>query len=67
MNELNHNSPHFSPDGEIIAQGFGFTRIFPKEWNNSVYFRLSKNTCGFKEQASTHQSGEKCGLTHMAI
>ena len=24
----------------MIAQGFGFTRDFLKEWNNSAYFRL---------------------------
>jgi hypothetical protein len=24
-------NPHFSPEGEMIAQRFGFTRDFPKE------------------------------------
>ncbi len=55
-------SPHFSPGGEMIAQIFGFTRDFPKKWNISVYFRLRKISCGFKEQARAHPSGEKCGL-----
>ena len=32
------------------------------EWNNSVYFRLSKILCGFKDQVRTRSSGEKCGL-----
>ncbi|MCZ6722769.1 MAG: hypothetical protein O6938_02505, partial [Gammaproteobacteria bacterium] len=35
----------------IIAQGFGFTRDFLKERNNSAYCRLKKIPCGFKEQA----------------
>jgi hypothetical protein len=26
-------SPHFSPVGVVIAQEFGFTGDFPKEWN----------------------------------
>ena len=60
-------SPHFSPGGgmtvlgsclhrirasmHIIAQGFGITRDFLKERNNSAYFRLKKISCEFKEQA----------------
>jgi len=56
-------NPHFSPGGEVIAQGFGFTRDFPKEWNNSAYFRLRKISCGFKELARAHQSGEKYWLS----
>ena len=44
-------SPHFSPGDGMIAQGFGFTRDFLKERNNSAYFRLKKIPCGFKEQA----------------
>ncbi len=32
-------SPHFSQEGEIIAQGFGSTGDFLVEWNNSVYYR----------------------------
>ncbi len=46
----------------MIAPGFGFTRDFVKEWNNSVYFRLNKIPCGFKEQARARQSSEKSGL-----
>ena len=33
-------SPHFSPGGGMIAQGFGFTRDFLKERNINAYFRL---------------------------
>ena len=33
-----------------------------KEWNNSVYFRLNKILCGFKDQVRARSSGEKCGL-----
>ena len=47
----------------MIAQGFGFAGDFPKEWNNSVYFRLRKIPCKFKEQERAHLSREKCGLT----
>ncbi len=46
----------------IIAQGFGFTRDFLKERNNSAYFRLKKIPCGFKEQVRARHPGEKCGL-----
>jgi len=46
----------------MIAQGFGFTRDFLKEWNNRAYFRLKKIPCEFKEQARAHHPGEKCGL-----
>jgi hypothetical protein len=46
----------------MIAQGFGFTRDFLKEWNNNAYFRLKKIPCGFKEQARARHPGEKCGL-----
>jgi hypothetical protein len=45
----------------IIAQGFGFTRDFLEEWNNSAYCRLKKIPCGFKEQARARHPGEKCG------
>jgi hypothetical protein len=49
----------------MIAPGFGFTRHYLKEWNNSVYFRPKKMSFGFKDQARAHQSREKCGLeTH---
>ncbi len=56
-------NPHFSPVGGMIAQGFGFTRNFLKERNNSAYFRLKKIPCGFKQQARARHTGEKCGLT----
>jgi hypothetical protein len=46
----------------MIAQSFGFTRGFLKEWNNSAYSRLKKIPCGFKEQARARHPGEKCGL-----
>ena len=46
----------------MIAPGFGFTRDFLKERNNSAYCRLKKITCGFKEQARIRHPGEKCGL-----
>ncbi len=36
----------------MIAQGFGFTRDFLKERNNSAYCRLKKIPREFKEQAS---------------
>jgi hypothetical protein len=39
------------------------TKDITMEWNNSVYFRLSKILCGFKDQARTRLSGEKCGLS----
>ena len=45
----------------MIAQGFEFAGDFPKERNNSVYFRLRKIPCRFKEQAKTRLSREKCG------
>jgi len=46
----------------MIAQGFGFTRDFLKERNNSAYCRLKKIPCEFKEQARARRPGEKCGL-----
>ncbi len=46
----------------MIAQRIGSTKNFPKEWNNSAYFRLRKILCGFKDQARVRHSGEKCGL-----
>jgi hypothetical protein len=51
----------------MIAPGFGFTRHFPKAWNNSVYFQLRKMSCEFKDQARFCPSGEKCGLDNAAI
>ena len=56
-------NPHFSQDGEVIAQGFGITEYFLDEWNNSVYFRVQKILCRFKELARIRHSREKCGLT----
>ncbi len=55
-------SPHFSQDGEIIAQGFGFTGDFLDEWNNSVYCRVQKIPCRSKEQPRIRYSCEKYGL-----
>jgi hypothetical protein len=49
----------------MITQRFGFTKDFAKEWNNSVYFRLSQILCGFKDQVRTRPSGEKCGSDAM--
>ncbi len=54
------SSPHFSPDGEVIAQGFGF-EDFLDEWNNSGYCRGQKMSCRFNEQTKIRHSGEKCG------
>ena len=53
----------------IIAQGFGFTRDFLKERNNSTYCRLKKTPGGFKEQARDRHPGEKCGLdtAHLCV
>ena len=52
----------------MIAQRFEFTGHLPKEWNNSVYFRLKKlpcefkDTCLFKDSGRARQFGEKWGL-----
>ncbi len=54
--------PHFSQDGEVIVQGFGFTGYFLDEWNNSGYCRVQKISCRFKELARIRHSCEKCGL-----
>ena len=54
--------PAFLTRGGIIAQGFGFTRDYLKERNNSAYCRLKKIPCEFKEQARARHPGEKCGL-----
>ena len=59
---LTNTSPQVSPGGEMIAPRFGSTKKFAKERNNSVYFRLSKILCGFKDQARARPSGETCGL-----
>ena len=47
--------------GEMIAQEFGFTEDFEKEWNNSVYSRLNKILREFKDQTWARPSGEKWG------
>ena len=59
---LTNTSPQVLPVGEMITQGFGFTKDFAKERNNLVYFRLSKMLCGFKDQVRARPSGETCGL-----
>ena len=59
---LTNTSPPVSPGGEMITQRFGFTKDFAKEWNNRVYFRLSKMFCGFKDQVRARPSGEAGGL-----
>jgi len=46
----------------MITQRFGFRKEFTKKWNNSVYSRLSKILCEFKEQVRARPSGEKCGI-----
>jgi hypothetical protein len=46
----------------MITQRFEATKDFAKEWNNRVYFRLSKILCGLKDQVRARSSGEKCGL-----
>jgi len=58
--------PVFHPFGvalrsKSVPDGF-VTKDFTKKWNNSVYFRLSKMLCGFKDQVRARPSGEKCGL-----
>ncbi len=62
VNLIDRVSPHYSPGGGMIAQGFGFTMDFLKERNNNAYFRLKKIPCGFKQQARARHTGEKCGL-----
>ena len=59
---LTNTSPHVSSGGEMITPRFGFTKDFAKEWNNRVYFRLSKILCGFKDQVRARPSGETGGL-----
>ena len=48
-----------------VPDGF-VTEDFARAWNNSMYFRLSKILCGFKDQVSTRPSGEKCGLERLS-
>ena len=59
---LSNTSPPVSLGGEMITQKFGSTKDFTKEWNNRVYFRLSKMLCGFKDQVRARPSGETGGL-----
>ena len=40
----------------MIAQSFEFTRNFPNEWNNSVYFRLT-NLSGTDLNSSADPKG----------
>ena len=44
-----------------IPDGF-VTKDIAKQWNNRVYFRLSKMLCGFKGQVSARPSDETGGL-----
>jgi hypothetical protein len=58
--------PVFHPSGvamrsKSVPDGF-VTKDFAKEWNNRVYFRLSKMLCGFKDQVRARPSGETGGL-----
>ena len=46
----------------MIAYGFEFTRVFAKEWNTGVSFRLSEKPCGLKDIARAGQIGEISGL-----
>ena len=55
-------SLHISWGGEMIAQGFGFTRRFLMKRNIRVYSRQKKMPCGFKEQARARQPVEYAGL-----
>jgi hypothetical protein len=63
--------PVFHPSGvalrsKSVPDGF-VTKDFAKEWNNSVYSRLSKILCGFKDQVSARPSGETCGLKILTL
>ena len=49
-----------------VPDGF-VTKDFKKKWNNSVYSRLSKMLCGFKDQVRARPSGEKCGLDGLLL
>ncbi len=53
---------YFSGEGEVIAQNFGLTGGVLEEWDNSVYCRVQKIPCRFKELARVRRSCEKCGL-----
>jgi hypothetical protein len=54
--------PVFHPSGvalrsKSVADEF-VTKYFVKEWNNRVYFRMSRILCGFKDQERARPSGE---------
>ena len=51
--------------GKMIAQEFGFTEDFAKEWKNSLYSRLNKILREFKDQGRARQSGEECGPSRL--
>ena len=58
--------PVFHPSGvalrsKSVPDGF-VTKDYAKEWNNRVYFRLSKMLCGFKDQVRARPPGETGGL-----
>jgi hypothetical protein len=59
---LTNTSPSVLPGDEMITPRFGSTKDFAKEWNNPVYFRLSKMLCGFKDQVRARPSGGTGGL-----
>ena len=63
--------PVFHPSGvalrsKSVPDGF-VTKDFTNKWNNSVYCRLSKILCGFKDQVRARSSGKKCGLTRSPL
>lgn len=45
----------------MIAQRFGVTRNFLKEWHSQLYARLKKITCGFKDQVRARHLMEHLG------
>jgi len=64
-------SPHFSPEGEMITQRFGFKKDFTMMYCRRVGFAHRDSNggqsphyllCGFKVQVRARPSGEKCGL-----
>ena len=59
---LTNTSPPVLPGDEMITPRFGSTKDFAKEWNNRVYFRLTKMLCGFKDQVRACPSGKTGGL-----
>ena len=58
---LTNTSPPVSPGGEMITPRFGSTKDFAKEWNNRVYFRLSKMLCEFKDQVRARHLVRQAG------